>query len=442
VTPGGPEREVSQALTPGLDLDEARPCDQVGRALDRCAAADARAGDRARYSGAPAPREPSGDQPLRVLHLLPTRGIGGPERQVLGHLQTVDRTRFDVIVYALNQGRDACALAERAAALGAGAWWRADGGPFDWASVGEVVRLIRSMGISLLCAHGDKPHFLGLITARRAGVPIVGWVRGWTGETWRVRLYDRLDRRLLRYMDAVVAVSEAGRQQALRLGVPGHRAAVVHNAVDAAGLRRETGQSVRAELGLGQREALVVSVGRLSREKAHMHLIEAARLMRDGRVDAHFVLIGDGVERHRLAAAANAAGLSERVHFMGHRAKVAALLREADAFALPSLTEGLPNAVMEAMAMGLPVVATAVGGVPELVVDGETGMLVAPASPRALAEALSELLRAAPHERQRMGEAGRERVACHFGFDAQSRRLEALYSDVVHGRRPLLAGAP
>jgi glycosyltransferase involved in cell wall biosynthesis len=127
---------------------------------------------------------------------------------------------------------------------------------------------------------------------------------------------------------------------------------------------------------------------------------------------------------------------------MGHRAKVAALLREADAFALPSLTEGLPNAVMEAMAMGLPVVATAVGGVPELVVDGETGMLVAPASPRALAEGLSELLRAAPHERQRMGEAGRERVERHFGFEAQSRKLEALYNDVVHRRRPLLAGSP
>ncbi len=378
---------------------------------------------------------------MRVLHLLPTRGIGGPEKQVLGHLHTVDRTRFDVIIYALNRGRDACALADLATAEGAHARWRADRGPSDWAAVGEVVGLVRSMGVSLLCAHGDKPHFLGLMAARRAGIPIIGWVRGWTGETWRVRLYDRFDRKLLRYMDAVVAVCAAGRQQVVRLGVPEHRTAVVHNAVDAARLRGETGQSARAELSLGQREPLVVSVGRLSPEKAHIHLIEAARLMRDSGVDPHFALIGDGTERPRLVGAANAAGLRERVHFMGHRTRVAALLREADAFALPSLTEGLPNAVLEAMAMSLPVVATAVGGVPELVADGETGILVPAANPRALAGALGKLLRAAPRERQRMGEAGRERVERHFDFVAQSRRLEALYIGVARHRRTLPAGA-
>jgi glycosyltransferase involved in cell wall biosynthesis len=378
---------------------------------------------------------------ITVLHFLPTTGIGGPDRQVLGHLAAVDRSRFKVMVYALSDDHAACPLVERARALGVEAFWRPNRGPLDWGALREVTDLLKSSHADLLCAHGDKPHLLGLIAARRAQVPILGLVRGWTAATTRVKVYDWLDRKLLHRMDAVMAVSEAGRHALLRLGIPSERVAVVHNAVDIRGIQQEAGPSARAELGLPGAEPLVVCVGRLSPEKGHADLIEALRLIHDGGTQAHLALAGDGPERERLAQAAAAAGLAARVHFMGHRATVGPLLRDADLFALPSLTEGLPNAVLEAMAMALPVVATAVGGVPELVLDGETGVLVAAANPCALADALSRVLALNSAERRRMGDAGRARVEDHFSFEGQARRLEALYADVIAKRVPLPAGA-
>jgi len=371
---------------------------------------------------------------VRVMHFVTTTGIGGPDRQVLGHLAAVDRTRFEVAVYALTDEAEGCALADRAAALGARAFWRFNRGPLDWGAARELRSLLRDLRIDLLCAHGDKQHLLGLIAARRAGVPILGVVRGWTGATLRVKAYDWLDRRLLRRMDALMAVSHAQAHRLLEMGLLAERVAVVHNAVDVEHLNRETGPSARDELGLSTAEPLIISVGRLSPEKAHVDLIEAAALMRDEGVKAHFAFIGDGPESERLARAAATRGLGERVHLLGHRSGVAALLRGADCFALPSLTEGLPNAVLEAMAMGLPVVATAVGGVPELVADGETGALVPPADPPAMADALTRLIGSDAETRRRMGEAGRDRVTRYFSFEGQARMLEALYLDVIQGR--------
>ena len=378
---------------------------------------------------------------ITVLHFMPTTGIGGPDRQVLGHVAAIDRSRFNIIVYALSDDHSACPVVERARALGVEGFWRPNRGPLDWGALREVRALIKSFRADLLCAHGDKPHLLGLIAARRAGVPILALVRGWTGATTRVKMYDWLDRRLLHRMDAVMAVSEAGRQGLVRLGLAPERLAVVHNAVDVRGLQQEVGPSARTELGLSAEEPLVISVGRLSPEKAHADLIEAMRLMRDRGTRAHLALVGDGPERERLAQAAAAAGIADRVHLMGQRPKVAPLLRGADVFALPSLTEGLPNAVLEAMAVGLPVVATTVGGVPELVLDGATGLLVPAADPPALAEALARALAMTPDDRRRMGDAGRERVERHFSFEGQARRLEALYTDVIGRRVPLLAEA-
>jgi glycosyltransferase involved in cell wall biosynthesis len=178
---------------------------------------------------------------------------------------------------------------------------------------------------------------------------------------------------------------------------------------------------------------VVAAAGRLSPEKGFGYLIEAARRLAADHPAAGFVVFGAGVLREALARHIAAAGLEGRFVLAGFRDDLDRLLPAADVLALPSLTEGLPNVVLEAMAAGVAVVASRVGGVPEVMDDGATGYLVPPADPAVLADRLGRLLRS-EQERRALGAAGRRRVARHFTFEAQARAYLNLFADLA--RRP------
>jgi len=190
---------------------------------------------------------------------------------------------------------------------------------------------------------------------------------------------------------------------------------------------------VRAELGLGDAPVLAVT-SRLHPAKGHAHLLDAMAVVRERFPAVRLVVAGDGVQRGDLEGQAHALGLGGGVVFAGFRTDVPALLRAADVFVLPSLLEGMPNTALEAMSVGLPVVATRVDGVPEAVADGETGLLVAPADAGALADALSTLL-AEPERRAAMGEAGRRRAESEFSVDRMLDATEALCVETRDLRR-------
>jgi glycosyltransferase involved in cell wall biosynthesis len=171
-------------------------------------------------------------------------------------------------------------------------------------------------------------------------------------------------------------------------------------------------------------------VARLHRQKGLGDLLAAVAWVRERVPDVRLLLIGEGELRDELEAQARALGLSGAVIFAGIRTDVAEIVAALDIFVLPSLWEGTSNAVLEAMAAGLPIVATAVGGTPEVVVDGVTGLLVPPRDPSALAGALVTLLQDADL-RHRMGRAGRERVKQYFSLERMVRRTEALYEELL-----------
>jgi glycosyltransferase involved in cell wall biosynthesis len=195
---------------------------------------------------------------------------------------------------------------------------------------------------------------------------------------------------------------------------------------------------VRAELGIPTEARLVAEVGRLCAVKGQRELIEAVARLADRRPDLHALVVGDDLEaggryRDELVRAANSLGVSARVLFAGYRPDVPAILDVVDVVVLPSWIEGLPIVLLEAMAHGLPVVATPVGGTPELVVDGETGLLVPPHDPERLAEAIERLL-AEPELGRRLGEAGRARVRERFAEEAMTGRVLRLYDEIAAGR--------
>jgi glycosyltransferase involved in cell wall biosynthesis len=187
---------------------------------------------------------------------------------------------------------------------------------------------------------------------------------------------------------------------------------------------------MRRTFGVQAQGLLVGTVGRLHPQKGFASLLAAVARVRERLPAIRLLLVGGGALRRDLVARAEALGLAEVVIFAGSRGDVPEILAALDLFVLPSLWEGLPNAVLEAMAAGLPVVATAAGGTPEVVVDGETGLLVPPGDVTALAEAIERLLRD-PGLRRKMGEAGRKRVEGHFTIEQTVAQTVALYETLL-----------
>src|SRR5262249_45368506 len=224
--------------------------------------------------------------------------------------------------------------------------------------------------------------------------PWVAFHHGYTHTDLKMRAYNKLDRWSLPRANRVITVSEAFAAQLQRMGVKPERLRVVHNSVRAEEFRGASIQAGRISPGIMPGERVILAVGRLSREKGHAVLIRAfsGLLRHDHRLRAKLVLVGDGPERRRLQRAAVSFGVEDCVVFTGQVGDVRPYYKAADVLVLPSYTEGSPNVLLEAMAAGLPVVATAVGGVPEIVTDGESALLTPPGDSQRMAAAMSALL--------------------------------------------------
>ncbi len=259
--------------------------------------------------------------------------------------------------------------------------------------------------------------------------------------------------------DCILAVSPLVRELLMKRGhIPARKIFTLENGIDIKRLDQLPPSRIREELNLRPESVLFCSVGRLVAVKGHLYLLRAIEQMRC-KADVELALIGDGPEELKLRAEAVRCGISDRVHFLGFRPDVLEVLKSVNVFVLPSLQEGCPVVLLEAMACSLPVIATAVGGVPDLVIPGETGFLVPPAeiwnsndkdkklggNPNgesgqdepsktrgisALAAALDELV-SNPDQIEQLGKSGRRRLEQYYTLDAVLTRLEHLYT---HGK--------
>ncbi len=325
-------------------------------------------------------------------------------------------------------------LLARAAALGARAI--ALPHPRDPWFADAVVDVLRAFPADVFHAHvgTGREDFDGARAARRAGVPAVVQTQHlpWLLRDTRKRppFFSGIEQ-----VDRLIAVSEAQRRTYEEIGVPSGRFTTVPNGIPerGSGLGRT---AARAALGLEPDALVVMTVGRLNRMKAQRSLVAAVPDLAERFPQLRVVLVGQGHLHDALQSQAAALGVADRVLLAGHRSDARALLDAADVFALPSVTEGMPLAALEAMDAGLPVVATRVIGTSEVVADGETGLLVPPRSAPALAGALGRLL-ADPELRARYGAAGRRRYLEHFTSARMAAQTRAVYEDVLRsaGRR-------
>ena len=373
-------------------------------------------------------------RPLVIAHLIATNFYGGPERQILTHAKRLGAVGMKPLIISFksaNGRNETLEIAERA---GIDTASLSEDFPFNPANVFMLRSLLRSRRVNMLVSHGYKGNVIGRLASWLCGIPSLAVSRGWTAETSRVRFYEKLDRLFLRFADQVVAVSHGQCEKILKAGIPSGKVQVIYNAIDLAampGLDAEMPE--RKRLGIPADALLVGSAGRLSPEKNHIGFVQAAAKVLRHRDDVHFVVWGEGVLRAQLEQEIRTLGLSGRFHMPGFCKEASRHFHELDIFVLPSHTEGLSNVILEAYACSKPVVATAVGGNPEVVTDGVSGFLTPAGDTDALADAVLKLA-ASSDLRLGMGRAGREQVARHFDFDAQTGRYADLYSSLAFER--------
>jgi len=297
-----------------------------------------------------------------------------------------------------------------------------------------AARALRRGRIDVVHGYQWRPALVGALAGRLAGVPLrLASKRSLTGED---RQAERAWRHIARQVDTVIVNAEAlrveGEQRGMRC-----RWTLLQNGVDTEHFRLDPPDpAARAALGLDPQRPVVGTIGRLEDRKGHDQLLRAAGTMLAGGNGRRpqIVIVGDGPLREKLQAQAHSLGVADSVRFVGTVADVRPSLAAMDVFVLPSHAEGMSNALMEAMAAARPVVATAVGGNTEVVVDGKTGVLIPPADPAAIADAIAALLRD-PDRAAGLGVAARDFVTRHFGARARVAELEHLYEERLALRR-------
>jgi len=367
--------------------------------------------------------------PIKLVHVIDDLGLGGAQRQLVELLRGLDRRRFEVSVIALSQTKIAYADAIRQ--LGIPLTLIPHAGAWSWSMLNRLTRTLRSLRPRIVQTWLFTADLYGRLAATRSRVArIVSTVRSVEPDKpWHYILVDRVLRR--RTHRFIVNAEAVGRMLAAREGVPRDRIELIYNGVDLAHWDPSKRDGVvRETLGLRGERPLIGIVGRLAPVKDHETFLRAAALLVRAMPQAQWVIVGEGPLRDSLERLRRALQLESCVHFMGAHARMEDVYVALDVVVVSSRYEGCSNVILEAMAMGKPVIATSVGGNPELITP-RTGVLVPPGDPQRLAQAMITLLNDPPRARD-LGAAARREVEARFSLarmiDATQRCYETLLS--------------
>ncbi len=369
-------------------------------------------------------------KPLRLLAIIEASTVTGPAKNLLQFAQLARSmdSPVDVTIAAFHRAGDPEVFREAAASAGVTVHYIEERGRFDRSVVTALQELNRRLAPDLVQTHAVKSHFL----ARLAGLrPWIAFHHGYTWPDLRARVYNQADRWSLPKAAGVLTVSQPFADELNRRGVRRERIHVIHNAID-----REWGQGseirkkgalLRASFGIAEGKKVILIVGRLSREKDHRTLLDALGALPQ---PAHLLIVGEGPERARIEESIRRLGRERDVTLTGHVPSAEPYYAIADIAVLSSLSEGSPNALLEAMAAGVPIVATRVGGIPEIVTHEESALLVRPGDREAMAAAIGRLLGEdglAP----RLTRRARELVVARHSPEARTRSLCGIYRTLL-----------
>jgi glycosyltransferase involved in cell wall biosynthesis len=376
-------------------------------------------------------------KPTKVVALLEARVVTGPAKNLLrfatGCRDRVDLTIVTFIRTKRNESKVASTNQFISAArdLGVSVEVVTETSPFDLSVLSKLAGIFHDRQADIVETHGIKSHFL-LSLLRRKSYRWLAFHHGYTTEDLKMRLYCEFDRWSLRRPDLVVTVCQQFAEMLASRGVSRERIVVIPNAVRIEAAEAANASLLRRDLGITAEHLVVLVIGRLSPEKGHRYLIDAISLVASQLPLGNLVVLiaGAGPTEKQLRERVEKRQLATQVKFIGYRTDVRALLSIANLFVLPSLSEGSPNALLESMAANVPILATKVGGVPELVQDGESAFLVPPASESLLAKSMAELL-LDPSRAKQLARAAFDRARLLFGPARYDQRVLQAYAKVL-----------
>lgn len=364
-------------------------------------------------------------KPVRtILYLSTSSGPGGAERVISNLASSLDPDRYRPILCLFRPGW----IQERSENRGVRTYIIPTHGMTDWRWALRIRQLLREEKVNLIHAHEFDANVQGTFAATIAGIPLIATVHG-KNYFWE-RLRRRLAYRWVSRRTTMVTVSQNLKDFVIeKVGVSPDRLKVVYNGVEALPHCDEADVTeCRRELGLPESDRVVGVVGNLYPVKGHQYLIDGIPSILNKCPNTSFIFAGRGQLEAELKEQVNRLGLDKRVHFLGLRQDIPRILALLDIFVLPSLSEGLSMAILEAMIAGKPVIATQVGGNPELVVDGETGFLVPPRDSQALASKIATLLTNRQQAIQ-FAERGKRRAEGQFSLGTMVKTYQTLYDE-------------
>jgi glycosyltransferase involved in cell wall biosynthesis len=382
-------------------------------------------------------------KPVRIAHIITRLSAGGAQENTLHTVRLADRSRYTVDLISGPSGGDEGSIEDAVRAAGIEiirepCLVRAPAPHLDLIALRGLIRKLRVGKYDLVHTHMSKAGFLGRLAAERAGIRHVvhtphGNIFDGYFNPALTRLYVWMERHAARRTSRIIELTPGGIEAHLAEGI-GQRDQfrVVFSGIDVAPYEEAIARrdETRAALGIEAGEILVGGVGRLAPVKGFGYFVELARKLTAELPTLRFVHAGEGEEAERLAR--EAAGT---VTFLGPRDDIPRLMAAFDILVVPSLNEGMGRVILEAGAAGTPVVATRVGGIPDIVDDGETGLLVPPRSAAELATAVQRLVHS-PERRRLMGATARAKVVPHFSLETMVQRIEAIYEELLHANTP------
>jgi glycosyltransferase involved in cell wall biosynthesis len=367
---------------------------------------------------------------MKILHLISSRGLYGAERVTLDLCKGLKRNGYEPVIGVIrNSYSPHVEVADEARKNAIDTVIFPCEAQLDARLIFRIRGYVKKNRISLVHCHGYKSNFYGLFASPK-NIPIVATNHNWLASHWRLRAYRRFDSLLVRYFARIIAVSEGVRKEMLRYGVPKEKIRVIDNGIDLTRFDDTISPAaIKEEFGIQEGVTVIGTVGNLGAEKGHGYLLQAAKGIMNHVESVKFIFVGEGPLRTYLENEASVLGIGDNAIFTGFRTDIPNLLSAMDIFVLPSVREGLPMVLLEAMAAKKAVVATSVGAISK-VVDNGNGILVEPRDVAGLQNAVLSLLKS-EGKRQKYASAGHDTVRRHFSSERMTSEYIELYNELL-----------